>query len=96
MLTTILHTCVISCHAGCTNTLHKVVNALNWYVHSNQVHIGADPEFSCSSPLIEQALRTQKVFNQSSGGTGRPGTDPHQGLKDILPASEKVRMMEYI
>jgi hypothetical protein len=24
------------------------------------------------------------------------GTDPHQGLKDILPASEKVWMMDYI
>jgi hypothetical protein len=86
---------VISCRAGCTNTLRRVVNALNWYAH-NREHVGAEPEFSCSSPLVEQALRTQKVFNRSSGGTGRPGTDPHQGLKDILPASEKVRMMEYI
>jgi hypothetical protein len=86
---------VISCHAGCANILCRVHNALNWYVH-NQEHVGADPEFSCTSPLVEQALRTQKVINQSSGEIGRPGTYTHQGIKDILPASEQVQMVEYI
>jgi hypothetical protein len=86
---------VITCRKGCTNTMRRVLNVLNWYAH-NREHVGANPEFSCSSPEVENALRTQKVFNQSAGGTGRPGSDPHLGLKDILPETDKVRMMEYI
>jgi hypothetical protein len=84
------------CRKGCTNTMCRVVNALNWYAQHNREHVGANPEFSCSSPHIENALRTQKCFIQSAGGAGRPGSDPHLGLKDILPEMDKVCMMEYI
>jgi len=36
------------------------------------------------------------LFNTMSGGTARPGTDPHLGLKDILPEADRIRMMEHI
>jgi hypothetical protein len=82
---------LILCDAGCTNILPRVINALNWYIVHNREHLGLNPECLCSSPLVEQAPGTQKVFKQSSGGTGHTDTDPpHQGLKDVFPALEKV------
>jgi hypothetical protein len=62
---------VISCHAGCTNMLHRV-------------HVGTDPEFLCSSPLVARrtsATNTESNYsNHLAGGTGGPGTDPDQGI----------------
>jgi hypothetical protein len=86
---------VITRRKGCSNSMRRVLNALDWYAH-NREHVGVYPKFRCSSSAVEEALRTQKVFNQSSGGTGRAGNDPHHGLKDILPETDKMRMMDYI
>jgi hypothetical protein len=86
---------VVSCRQGCTNTIRRVLNALNWYA-THREHVGANPAFVGTSPVVEEAIRTQGIFNTLSGGTGRPGSDPHMGLKDILPESERVRIMDYI
>ena len=77
------------------NTVRRIMNALDWYGNYRE-HVGADPAFKCLSPLVEQALRTQKVYNASIGGTAKPGSDPHMGLKDILPETDKLLMMDYI
>ena len=73
----------------------RVKNALDWYGNHHE-HIGADPVFVCTSPLVAMALHTQKVYNASIGGTAKLGSDPHMGLKDILPVSDKLLMMDYI
>jgi hypothetical protein len=47
--------------------------------------------------IVEQALLMQKVHNAASGGTAnKPGSDPHMGLKDILPEKDKLLMMDCI
>jgi hypothetical protein len=73
----------------CPNTARRVMNALDWY-GTNCEHIGADPVFACKIPLVESALLAQKVYNEIHGGTARPGSDAHMGLKDILPQSDKL------
>jgi hypothetical protein len=86
---------VISSRVACANTARRVMNALNWYGNHRE-HVGADPAFDCNSPLVEEALRVQKVHNELHGGTAKPGSDPHKGLKDILPEKDKLLMMDYI
>jgi hypothetical protein len=54
-------------------------------------HVGADPAFACKSPLVETALRAQKVYNELHGGTAKPGGDPH-----ILPQFDRLLMMDCI
>ncbi len=71
------------------------MNALDWY-GNNREHVGADPAFACKSALVETALRTQKVYNEIHCGTAKTGGDPPMGLKDILPQSDKLLMMDYI
>jgi hypothetical protein len=68
---------------------------LDWY-GTHREHVGADPAFACKSPLVETALPAQKIYNELHGGTAKPGGDPHMGLKDILPLSDKLLMMDYI
>jgi hypothetical protein len=86
---------VISSTVVGSNTSRRVMNALNWY-GNNREHIGVEPKFDCASPLVEDALRTQRVHSVLMGGTAKPGSDPHMGLKDILPEKDKLLMMDYI
>ena len=41
-------------------------------------------------------MLAQIAFNESSGGTANPGSDPHKGLKDILPELSRLRFMQHI
>jgi hypothetical protein len=77
---------VISRRAGLVNSMTRVVNALEWHAAKVE-HVGATPAFVVRSPLAESALVLQKVFNVENGGAANPGSDPHKGLKDILPES---------
>jgi hypothetical protein len=86
---------VITCRAGNRNTIRRVINALDWY-GVNREHIGAKPKYSCTSTYVEAALKVQQIYHKSVGGTGKPGSDPHLGLKDIFPESDRIRIMEYI
>jgi hypothetical protein len=86
---------VVASRLGNKGGMRRIVNALNFYAH-NAEHVGADPEFNCASSVVETALKAQKIFNAASGGTANRGRDPHAGLKDILPESDRVRMMTHI
>jgi hypothetical protein len=77
------------------NGIGRVSNALDWYA-SNREHVGVKPEFECKlSSVVETALVTQKATYLASR-EGRGLGDPHNGLKDILPVSSKILMMEHI
>jgi hypothetical protein len=86
---------VISRRAGLVNGMTRVVNALEWHAAKVE-HVGAIPAFVVRSPLVESALVLQKVFNVENGGTANPGSDPHKGLKDILPESSQLTYMRHI
>ena len=78
---------VIAIRKGSRNTIRRVMNSLDWF-GTHREHISASPKFKSISPVVEQAMTTQKSFNKLAGGTGNPGSDPHKGLKDILPESD--------
>ena len=86
---------VIATRRGNKNSLGKAVWGLEWYA-KNRDHIGATPKFIVRSPAVEQAILSQHAFNEQSGGTAKPGSDPHKGLKDILPESSRLRFMQHI
>jgi hypothetical protein len=86
---------VIANRSGQENGIKRVVSALDWYA-THRDHVGATPAFKVGSGLVTQALVTQKAFNLVSGGTANPGTDPHKGLKDILPETSRIRFMKHI
>jgi hypothetical protein len=86
---------VISRRLGVRNTVRRCVSALQWYA-SHREHIGVDPAFVVDSPDVEEAMRAQKIHMMSFGSEASGGSDPHKGLKDILPLSEKLLIMRYI
>ena len=86
---------VVSARLGTRNTVRRCVSSLQWYA-SHREHIGEDPAFVVASPDVEEAMRAQKTLMMSAGGASSNGSDPHKGLKDILPLSEKLLIMKYI
>ena len=51
-------------------------------------HPNADPPFDVMSQHVEATLVAQIAYNKTVGGSGRPGSDLHHRLKDILPDKE--------
>jgi hypothetical protein len=86
---------VISRCAGLVNGMTRVVNALECHAAKAE-HVGAMPAFVVRSPLVESALALQKVFNVENSGAANPGSDPHKGLKDVLPESSQLTHMRHI
>jgi hypothetical protein len=42
-------------------------------------------------------LRKSHIARQQNSDNANPGADPHKkGLKDVLPVSDRLRMMDYI
>ena len=80
---------MIAYRAGKPDTARKVVSALQWYCN---FHYNSTP-FTVESTLVLDALRLQKARCES---TGNPGGDPHHGLKDIVPESDRATLMKYI
>ena len=86
---------VVAKRAGIRNTASRIVNSLKWYAKMRE-HPNADPPFDVMSRHVNAALLAQIAYNKTVGGTGRPGSDPHLGLKDILSDEDRLRMMRYI
>lgn len=86
---------VVAKRAGLRNTIGRVANALTWYARYRE-HWDTEPAFVVTSPDVRAALTAQVAYNKTVGGTARAGTDPHLGLKDILPDKARLRMMAYI
>jgi hypothetical protein len=79
------------------NGIGRVANALDWYA-KNRETIGANPDFECDAKgttIVAAALKAQKACYITYGGNGGL-SDPHSGLKDILPVSSKILFMEHI
>jgi hypothetical protein len=85
---------VIASKASNTNTTRRALNALNLHA-THREHIGANPKFECESHRVTQALVAQKIYQKSAGGTAKPGSDLHHGLKDIMPESDRIQIMEH-
>jgi len=86
---------VVAVRAGIANTANRTLNALKWYARMRE-HPNADPPFDCMSRHVKAGLLAQIAYNKTVGGTARPGSDPHLGLKDILPDEARLRMMRHI
>lgn len=84
---------VIAKKKGIRNSISRVKSALQ-FIAKHRERVGEG--FLVSSPIVEEALLAQKVHQSAVGGVANAGTDPHKGLKDILPLSDKLLIMIYI
>ena len=85
-------TFVVAKRKGVRNTIRRAVSALQWYANKRE-YIGTGVAFSVESAEVEEALDSQKIYMES---LEEGANDPHKGLKDILPMSEKLRIMRYV
>jgi hypothetical protein len=68
------------------------VQALQWY-SDKQENPGTG--FKVSSDAVNLAIESN-LERQKNEENAHPGADPHKGLKDVLPVSDRLRMMDYI
>jgi hypothetical protein len=74
-------------------TVRKSIVALKWYA-DNKEHIGE--KFSVESETTSLCLKTQIANKAKNLATNGNGTDPHKGLKDLLPVPDREKIMRYI
>jgi hypothetical protein len=77
------------------SAMQKIMPALRWY-SLHREHVGAAVPFVVESPITEAALKAQAAYYKSKGGSGKPGQDPHYGLKDNLVTSDRLKIMDFI
>ena len=83
---------VASTRTGVRNTIRRIVQALQWYSDKKE-NPGAG--FQVESDAVTLAIESNLERQKNSENTN-PGADPHRGLKDVLPVSDRLKMMDYI
>jgi hypothetical protein len=78
--------------AGVRNTIRRIVQALQWYSDKKE-NPGAG--FQVESGSVTLAIESN-LERQKNSDNANPGADPHKGLKDVLPVSDRLTMMDYI
>jgi hypothetical protein len=71
---------------GVRNTIRRIVQALQWYSDKKE-NPGEGFKVESDSVTLE---------GQKNAANADPGADPHKGLKDVLPVSDRLTMMDYI
>jgi hypothetical protein len=74
-------------------TVRKSVVALKWYA-DNRGHVGKN--FSVESESTALCLKAQIANREKNIEDTGNGTDPHKGLKDLLPVPDREKMLRYI
>lgn len=77
---------------GTSGTIKRIVQGLQWF-SSKKENPGSG--FLVENAVVKLALDTNKE-RQKNMETIRPGTDPHKGLKDVLPTSDRILIMDHI
>jgi hypothetical protein len=77
---------------GNKNTASRIHQALQWFYTNVENPTG---ELKVKSIAVESALREQQDHHRIVS-TVHSGTDPHKGLKDLLPESDKRTLLRYI
>jgi hypothetical protein len=76
---------------GVRNTIRRIVQALQWYSDKKEnLGEGFEVESDSVTLAVESNLECQK-----NAANADPGADPHKGLKDALPGSDRLRMIDY-
>jgi hypothetical protein len=80
---------------GQLNTINRIVSSLqcfNDYVENPN----GNPAFVVRNNTVKNAVKAQQLQFQANARGIDLGADPHKGLKDLMPQSDKKTIMTYI
>jgi hypothetical protein len=81
---------------GIRNTIRRIVSALQWFV-THREYVGVnDTFFDVESPTVNTCIEIQQErYLQYLDGV-ESIRDPHADLKDVVPISDRKKLMDYI
>jgi hypothetical protein len=74
-------------------TVRKSLVALQWYADYRE-HVGKKFKVESESTIL--CMKTQKANKEKNISEKSNGTDPHKGLKDMLPVPDREKLLSYI
>jgi hypothetical protein len=79
------------------NTVNRYASTLQWYADNvpTEHARGGKGSFLVRSPAVAEAIAAQ-CAHRKEAGAGKPGADPHKGLKAVLTLEERLRLLRYI
>jgi hypothetical protein len=80
---------------GQKNTINRIVSSLQYFEDSVE-NPNRIPRFVVRNVTVENAVKAQQLQFQASAQGINLGADPHKGLKDLMPQSDKKKIMTYI
>ena len=75
---------------GQKNTINRIVSSLQ-YFGDNVENPNIIPRFAVRNVTVENAIKAQQLQFQASAQGINLGADPHKGLKDLMPQSDKKK-----
>jgi hypothetical protein len=76
---------------GQMNNINRICSSIQWF-HDNVEQPGgtADPAFVLRNNIVKAAIAQQQENWKNRGSTIHLGSDPHKGLKDLMPLGDKL------
>jgi hypothetical protein len=90
---------VVISRVGNKNTVTRIRNCLQYFYDNIERKLPrAPPAFTVQSPSVDESLKTQQERWRTGEliNEGTVAADPHNGLKDRMPTSDKKTIIHYV
>jgi hypothetical protein len=77
---------------GRLNHINRIVSSLQWMLVNVEKPRGTSSYVIRKSPMVLAAIKQQQENWKNAGSAKHLGSDPHKGLKDLMPLSDKLRI----
>jgi hypothetical protein len=76
---------------GQIGNVNRIMSAIQWF-HDNVEKPRGTSSFIVKNACVKAAIKQQQENWKNGGSAVHLGTDPHKGLKDLMPLADKLRI----
>jgi hypothetical protein len=80
---------------GQRNHINHIVSAIQW-AHDDVEQPGGTSKFVVRNGVVKAAINLQQENWKNGGSAVHLGSDPHRGLKDLMPLADKLMIAGHI
>ena len=80
---------------GQLNSINKICSAIQWACNCVE-NPTVDTAMTVRNPAVSAAIRRQQLNWKEGANDRNCGTDPHKGLKDLMPIGDKLTLIRHI
>jgi hypothetical protein len=76
--------------------INRIVSSIQWCYDNMEQPGSTGPTFVMPSNIVKAAIEQQQENWKNCGSLMHLGSDPHKGLKDLMPLADKLKIGQSI